>query len=363
MTAATMPTEASHLPRLIQMAEAMGCQLRPQQNNPRIMRGLCPFHASPRLHSINTLVVNTLTGHFQCQRCQTQGNPASFVARCWGVTIAEANKMIERLGPEPITSLRPTPIALQDPDRHTPPTFRIQNSYLLTQATEFYEQELNLSLKALSYLARLGITQERADACRIGYAKGWGLREHLNLRDVSNEEIDASPLFRTDRRANVVERYHDIITIPDLDRAQATRWILALPPVAPKPGQPWPARPPQALPLNGHRPFLFGLGSTGWNEPRIAITDDPRIILVMQDAEIPVCHTIGRQEPEKIAQRLMDKHPRLVAIAFQDQPLGDAIAAAIAEHPRPPRIVRYNTSWISAALEPATRVLTSTLEA
>ena len=34
MTAATMPTEASQLPRLIQMAEAMGCQLRPSRTIP-----------------------------------------------------------------------------------------------------------------------------------------------------------------------------------------------------------------------------------------------------------------------------------------------------------------------------------------
>ena len=362
MTAATMSPPTSHIQRLFQMAEAMGCQLRPQQNNPYHMRGLCPFHASPRLHSINTLVVNIHTGRFLCQRCDAHGNPASFIAQCWGVTISEANRMIERLGPEPITSLRPTAIAMQEPDRQAPLTFRIQNSYLLTQATEFFSQELELSLTALSYLARLGVTQERADAGRLGYSKGWGLREHLRLRDVSDEEIDESTLFHTDRRNNIVERYRDIITIPDLDAAQATRWMLALPPVGPKPGQPWPSQPPQAIPLNGQRPYLFGLGSAPWHAPRLAVTDDPRVILIMHEEHIPVCHTIGRQDPDKIAHRILQKHPRLVAFAFQDQELGAAIADVMAAQNNSPRIVRYTAPWITAALEPATRDLSATRE-
>ena len=361
MTVATMPQQAPNVQRLIQMADAMGCQLRPQQSNPLLMRGLCPFHASPRLHSINTLVVNTQTGRFQCQRCHARGNAASFIAQCWGVTIAEANKMIERMGPEPVTALRPTPIAMRDPERTAPDSFRIQNSYLLTQATDFYNQQLSVSLPGLSYLARLGVTQETADACRIGYATGHGLREHLNRHDVSDDEITQSPLFRPDQRNNIVERYSNIITIPDLDAAHATRWMLSLPPVAPKPGQPWQSSPPQALPLNGQRPYLFGLAATDWNEPRIAVTDDPRIILIMQEAQIPVCHTIGRQEPEKIANRLLDKYPKLVAFAFRDQGLGAAISNVMAARQHPPRIVSYDATWMTNALEPATRDLSDIL--
>ena len=357
MTLATMPHQSPHVQRLIQMADAMGCQLRPQETNPILMRGLCPFHASPRLHSINTLVVNTQTGRFQCQRCNARGTAVPFIARCWGVTITEANKMIERMGPEPITALRPTPIAMQDPERNDPEAFRIQNSYLLTQATDFYAQQLNVSLPALSYLARLGVTQEAADQWRIGYATGQGLREYLNRHDVSDQEIVQSPLFRPDRRNNIVERYTNIITIPDLDAARATRWMLALPPVAPKPGQPWEISPPQALPLNGQRPYLFGLASTDWNEPSIAVTDDPRVILLMQEAQIPVCHTIGRKEAEKIANRLLDKYPKLVALAFQDKDLGDAIADVMAARNNPPRVVIYDSTWIERALEPATRDL------
>ena len=316
MTTTTAAHGATPLQRIIQMAESMGCQLRPQRDNPRLLRGLCPFHHSPRLHSVNTLTVNAETGRFQCQRCGAHGSPATFVAQCWGVTVAEANKMLERLDAGPVTADRPTPIALQEPERDAPPAFRIQNSYLLTQATEFYALELLQSLNALNYLARLGVSQECASRHRIGYAKGWGLAEYLRTRDVSDREMRESPLFHADGPHAPGERYNNIITIPDLDSAQGSRWMLALPPVGPNPGQPWAPQPPQALPLNGQRPYLFGLGAVPWNPPRVALTDDPRVILVMQQAGIPVCHTIGRQgsrenRPAPAGQASPARRPRL----------------------------------------------------
>ena len=57
-----MPDEHKHttpgLTAMLQMAEAAGCQLRPQIHNRSQLRGLCPFHEADHMKAANTLVVD-----------------------------------------------------------------------------------------------------------------------------------------------------------------------------------------------------------------------------------------------------------------------------------------------------------------
>lgn len=252
---------------MMQLADAAGCQLRPQVSDPKTMRGLCPFHQADKMQNANTLSVNHAEGRFHCQYCKTHGDATAFVGLIWGTSLAETHRLLELNGGEELSLARPTPVCMREPEASQRMWFRAQNTSLLSQATECYVQNLTTTVAPLVYMARLGIIAPDAAPSKIGYAKGWGLADFLEDTDASPDEIAQSPLFRQESDANLSERYVAALVMPDLDVLNATRWMLLLPPSCPEYDEPWPATPPTPMYLPGQRPYLFGYGATPKRAP------------------------------------------------------------------------------------------------
>ena len=350
----------NHIDSMMHLAETAGCQLMPQVNKPQLLRGLCPFHETQRLHTANTLVVNALTGNFHCQAqtCKVNGTPTTFVALIWGVCHAEAHRILATTDPNDIRLERPTPICMVEPSASARSKYRPQNTNLLTRATDYFAASIITTPAALTYLARLGIPLHTIESTKVGYIKGWGLANYLRQTDTTQAEIEQSPLFGANGRGKLVERFRSAITMPDLDIVKATRWILLIPPNCPEPGQPWPKEPPRPLHLRGQRPYLFGLSNTPRRSPFLTLTDDARIQLVMQAENVPSCHTIYRNDPEKIVDYLISKHPRSLSLMLHDRTLADSLAETFAAKDTDIRVKNMPPDRFLPLLEPSTRDLT-----
>lgn len=316
---------------MLQMAEAAGCQLRPQIHNRSQLRGLCPFHEADHMKAANTLVVDIKDPKFYCRFCNSRGNPTTFAALMWGVCTAEAAQMLELMGSEAVGLERPLPIALREPQASVHSKYRIQNTSLLSRAADFYADQLAKSDPANKYLVRLGIAQRDLQSARVGYVKGWGLYEYLQDTDTTPEEIQQSPLFETNGSGIFSESFHSAIVMPDLDIVNATRWLMLLPPACPDDGQPWPVEPPGTLNLRGQRPYLFGYTKIPKRTPCLIVTDDPRIQLVMQSLSVSCCYTLHQTDAGKIAERLTGKSPHAVGILTHNRELATQLAQLLRE--------------------------------
>ena len=183
-----------HFPAMIKAARELGCQLLPEPNNQTILRGLCPFHESYNLATAKTLQVNTKTTKFWCQVCEHTGNPITFMAKVWGVSIQDARTLL-RTTPQPgATKPRYPKSHFQKNSPHNEGGIP-QNTALLTRATRFYVSNLETSYPAVHLLARLDVDPEHAAKAGIGFCTGTGLREYLKHNEISDPEIEHSPLF------------------------------------------------------------------------------------------------------------------------------------------------------------------------
>ena len=354
-----MPDEQKRKPpgidAMLQIAEAAGCQLRPQVHNRAQLRGLCPFHEADRMKAANTLVVNTREVRFFCRICNVHGTTATFAALTWGVCTAEAAKMLNLMDTDDIGLERPLPIALREPEASVDTRYRIQNSNLLTRAADFYADQLADSTPAARYLARLGIAQRNLEHARVGYTNGTGLYEYLQETDTTPDEIRQSPVFETDDAGELCESFRSAIVMPDLDIVNAARWLMLLAPACPDPGWPWPEDPPPTLNLRGQRPYLFGYTKVANRTPCLIVTDDARIQLVMQSMSVSCCYTLSKTDPPKIAERLAGKVPRAVGVLTHNRELAEQLPHLLGERmpelqvtaPPPPDFLRL--------LEPSSR--------
>ena len=340
---------------MMQLADAAGCQLRPQVSDPKTMRGLCPFHEADKMQNANTLSVNHAEGRFYCQYCKTHGDATAFVGLLWGTSLAETHRLLELNGDEKLSLARPTPVCMREPEASQKMWFRAQNTSLLSRATDCYVQNLTTTVAPLVYMARLGIIAPDAAPSKIGYAKGWGLADFLEDTDATPDEIAQSPLFRQEQDDNLSERYVAALVMPDLDVLNATRWMLLLPPSCPEYNEPWPATPPTPMYLPGQRPFLFGYGATPKRAPCLTLTDDPRIQLVLQVRDIPSCYNPERKDAAKIATRLVSKTPRAVALMLHDRQLSQDLTESLKAAQPNLKIVAPPPDRFLRLLEPATR--------
>lgn len=346
-----------HIDSMLHLAETAGCQLMPQATKPRLLRGLCPFHETQKLHTANTLVVNLLTGNFHCQHCKVNGTPTSFIALIWGVCLAEANRMLTTIDAESIQLERPTPLCMREPQASANLNFRSQNTSLLTRATDYFAGSVVSSPAALNFLTRLGIPVHNIDKTKVGYIKGWGLASYLKRTDTTRDELEQSPLFSVSDSGKLTERFRSALTMPDLDIVGATRWMLLIPPLCPEPGQPWPKFPPRQLHLRGQRPYLFGLANTPRNCPFFSFTDDPRIQLVMQAENIPSCHALRRQDAEKVCEYLITKEPKSLTLMLHNRSLAEGLVDTFAAKRPDIKVNNIPPDQFLLLLEPATRDL------
>ena len=343
--------------KAVKLAEASGCQLRPTQKNPSILRGICPFHYSTNMQSANTLQVDTYKGSFQCQYCKVGGTMAGFAAMIWGMAVPEAFEIINT---DPTVEIeRPVPMAMREPEKSQDIRFRTQNSFLLTKASNYFCQKLNRSHEALSYLARLGISKAQSEHIKIGYTDGWGLIRALRNAKVSEEEIAESTLMTKDSRGKLVERYERVLTIPHLDAANHTSWFMMMPPASPETDEQWAQSPRRPIDLWGKRPYMMGTLSTTKNEETVCITDDPRVFLVVRAHGLPAIYTMdrkGEEQLQKVATRLRERQPWHLSIACYDQEVSKELAAQYEKIKMPKATMRVLSSTeLYETLEPANR--------
>ena len=340
---------------MLLLAEQAGCQLRPAANGQ--LRGLCPFHYATRTENVRALRVNEQRGTFLCSFCNIEGNAAMFAAHYWQVSVSEAAAMLQR--DDEITVERPTPVAMTPEEMRKPVIHRRQNTYLLTQAAAHYAQMLTRTPSAQNYLHRLGIPNRQWGRLNLGYARGTGLMEHLRQRaGVTDEELAASPLFRSDEDGRLSEVHQDVITVPNLDQAGNTTFIMTMFPYCPDYDRPWKLEMKRMAPIAGSRPDL--MGSFARREPAdtLYVTDDLRVWLIIRAMGIPAVYmtTIRERISESVTQSVGRMRSTSVIIAVTRPELALQIAERLAaDRPEVHSTVLDQESILSMFPPPRTR--------
>ena len=225
--------------------EAAGVRLR---GTGRVRQGICPFHEEAE----GSFTVYSDSQRFYCFGCGSGGDVLDFIQRTDNLSLPEALRrldggpvLVPRRTNRPTVMPRPSPAALPQRD----PT-------LLTAATRFYVHTLKGSPEAQAYLASRGIGPVAATQLGLGYAKGRGLRAHLETLGFTEKRVQDSGLFTT----HGAERFAGMIVIPDLSRG-LVRWLAgrALQPGAKPRFQSLPG-PSRCLALAGCPPLHSG----GW---------------------------------------------------------------------------------------------------
>ena len=363
-TAATASTPNEHRMKLqemvrkaVDLAEEAGCQLRPMQSNPTVLRGICPFHYATTMQNANTFRLDTHRATFRCIFCEVNGTMASFAALMWEVSIPEAIQIMN--AGDHLSIDRPVPICMREPEASNDPRFRAQNSHLLTKATQFYAAKISRSHECISFLTRLGITISQTEMMKIGYAEGKGLIDHLKAANIPDEEIIQSTLINLDTRGRPVERYDRRLVIPHLDTSGNTAWMMLIHAAAPDLDESWDVKPHRPTELWGRRPYMLGFLGIRKNQKAICVTDDIRIYLVANALGASPAYTMGRDTDEhflRIAQRLNERAPNHLTIACSNPEVGQGIAQAYNNLKSPKATsVTLNPEQVQASLEPTTR--------
>ena len=329
----------SQFTNMLKMAREMGCQVQPSTGNPNILLGLCPFHESRTTQEAKTLQIDLSTARFWCVTCHASGNPTGFIARVWGVSAQEAYDLIRagsKMEPDrPIWGTQPQPR-----DHSGPP--QAQNSAILTMAAKYYRQQVEHSYNALHFLVRMGITPQKAMEHGFGYCTGEGLREYLERRGATTEEIEACPLFQ---ELTGMEFLAGCPVLADTDWTGATIWMMAILPEenenSNNNGMAWPMHRPRTRGIPGRRNRLFNLKNVTPGSGSVTMTDDARLYLVLEASGFPTTLITQTRRPnnadvitERIASGLAGRNPGRIVVAMHDRELGERIGRATkAERP------------------------------
>ena len=274
MSSRQVSAGTAQFPNMLKVAKEMGCQIQPSSGNPNILTGLCPFHESRTLHEAKTLHVDLQTARFWCGACEIAGNPMIFIAKVWGMSAQETYEFIITDGCE-VTAQRPRHRQQNGRwNEEGPPEG--QNTAILTLASRYYGQNVETSFTALNYLARLGIEPRRAVELGFGYCTGEGLREYLQQKGATQDEIEESPLFQ---EVTGMEILSGCPVLSDLDFTGATIWMMGMPPDEGDTGAPWKSGRPRTRGIQGRRNQLFNLKQVNQRSKYIVVTDDPRLHL------------------------------------------------------------------------------------
>ena len=355
MTSIAIRSGPAQFPNMLKVANEMGCQLKPQPSNPNILAGLCPFHESRNLQEAKTLHVDIQSTRFWCITCENAGNPTAFIAKVWGISGSEVMEYI-RQGYE-IKPDRPKPGPAEQvaPGRASP-----QNTAVLTMASRFYSKQVWLSFPALSYLAKLGIEPEDAIREGFGYCSGDGLREHLEKRGATPEEIQESTLFQ-DRTG--MEFMSGCLVLADLDYTGACIWMMAMvPEEGPKKWE-LPAHRPVTRGIRGRRNQIFNMRQADRRTGAVMMTDDPRLYLASITEEVPAILIPGirrdaiQNQADRISEIIARRDPRRMVIAMHDRELGERIARNTRKTDSRTQAEERSQSEIMEQLDPRSRNL------
>ena len=326
MTSSNTRGGAAQFPNMLKIASELGCQLKPQPSNPNILAGLCPFHESRNLQEAKTLHVDIQSTRFWCNTCEARGNPTAFIAKVWGMSGAETMEFIRQEHDVTPDRPKPGPAFEAEPGRPNP-----QNSAILTMAQGFYSKQVESNFAALSYLVKLGIEPEKAIRKGFGYCSGDGLREYLEKRGATPDEIRESTLFQ-DRTG--MEFLSGCPVLADFDYTGACIWMMAL---VPEDGpQKWeiPTHRPATRGIRGRRNQIFNLRQADRGSNPIIMTDDPRMYLTSAAEDIPTILIPGikrevvqvQVQAERIAGIIARRNPRRIILAMHDRELSKRIA-------------------------------------
>ena len=178
----------------------------------RVRQGVCPFHDEVE----GSFTVYSDSQRFYCFGCGLGGDVLDFIQRLENLSLPEAIRQLDGspgLAPRPAVS--PAPTRRRQPIRLPP-----RNPALLTAAARFYAGRLRRSPDAQVYLASRGIGPSAATQLGLGYAKGRGLRAHLETLGFMEKRVQDSGLFTT----HGAERFAGMIVVPDLSQGLA-RWL------------------------------------------------------------------------------------------------------------------------------------------
>ena len=292
--------------------EAAGVQLR---GRGRVRQGVCPFHEEAE----GSFTVYSDSQRFYCFGGGLGGDVLDFIQRVDNLSLPEALRRLDGSpGLAPRDPFRPAPTRRGQPMQLPP-----RNPTLLTAAARHYAGQLHRSPEAQEYLTFRGIGPAVAARLGLGYSPGQGLKQALESRGFSEDQIRDSGLF-TERGK---ERFAGMVVVPDpvSSTGQAlsgglVRWLAGR---AVDPG----AKPRfQSLP--GPKPVL-GLGRVGPAPPWAVVAEGLFDWLTLAGWGLPAIAALGTQGLDRVTSALRGC-PR-VFIAFDNDDAGREAAERLAD--------------------------------
>ena len=332
------------LSTLLELANATGCQMEQKVNRPSELRGFCPFHAATTLTNARTLTISPTPPRYRCEFCRAQGNPSTFAARLWRVSIRDAQELLLNaadVGPD-----RPP-----FPDDVEP---RTNNSAVMTRANAHYGENLYKHYFPLLYLAQIGVNPDDAQRAGIGYSDGASLLQYLQQTDVADDEISASPLFLDSGG----ERFAGRITIADRDHTGGAVWICSTTAQVPSSYAQWPPRRPSITGLRCSHPYMLGLLQVQ-NRPRLLIiTNDPRIYIICKSVDMStIMITTPTTDAAAIAENIANKEPQRISVVINGRDQTEDLRKQLSAHLPNTELQFFGGPALSTILNPATRDL------
>ena len=277
------------------VVESAGVRLR---GTGRVRQGVCPFHEEVE----GSFTVYSDSQRFYCFGCGLGGDVLDFLQRTENLTLPEAIRQLDG-GPglSPRAAIRPAPTRRRQPMRLSP-----RNPAVLTAAARFYAGQLRRSLAAQEYLASRGVGPSAAARLGLGYSPGHGLRQALESRGFSENQMQDSSLLT----ARGMERFAGMVVVPDLSGGLA-RWLAGRavdPRVKPR---------FQSLP--GPKPVL-GLARLGSTRPWAVVAEGLFDWLCLAGWGLPAIAALGTQGLDRVVSTLRGC-PR-VFLAFDNDDAG-----------------------------------------
>ena len=275
--------------------EAAGVRLR---GRGRVRQGVCPFHEEAE----GSFTVYSDSQRFYCFGCGAGGAVLDFIQRVENLSLPET---LRRLDGSPATTPRAT--NRPAPTRHRKPaSLPPRNPTLLTAAARFYAGQLRRSPEAQAYLASRGVGPAAAAHLGLGYAPGSGLRQALESRGFSENQLRNSGLFL--RKG--AERFAGTVVVPDVSGG-LVHWLAGR--------AVYPGAKPRFQSLPGPKPVL-GLGRLGPTPPWAVVVEGLFDWLTLAGWGLPAIAALGTQGLDRVVSALRGC-PR-VFLAFDNDDAG-----------------------------------------
>ncbi len=248
----------------------------------RVRQGVCPFHEETE----GSFTVYSDTERFYCFGCGAGGDVLDFVGRMEGLPLPEAIRRLDN-GSPPVTTAAVRPAAARQP---AAPEIPPRDPALLTAAVRFYASQFRRSPVAKAYLASRGVGVDAAMRLGLGFARGSGLRQYLDLLGFNLDRQGDSGLF-LERGA---ERFTGMITVPDIASGRVG-WLTAR--------AVDPAAKPRFQAIPGPKPLL-GLAALEPARPYVIVTEGVFDYLTLASWGYSACAALGTQGMDKVAAAL-----------------------------------------------------------